>query len=362
MKLRFETILNICLLVGLLHMASSCKFNPSNITVKPKALGVINEILVVSDSNLWHSVVGDTIQDIYGGIYPITHRPEPIFDLRYFSLEDINYEPLRRQLRTYMVVADLSDPNSTTTQMVKEDLGSERFSKAMSDPAFNTSVGKDKWATGQIVIYVFAKGVDALTEALVANFDAISSRINEHDLIQLHQKTYARGENLGLATELKKRYNADIILPTDYKTALDLPNENKLMWFRRDTKYGTMNVIIREYEYTGPELLSPKEAKSRFDAFGIHVTSDRPETYIIINDVDLPLLDYDRTINGNYVKEYRGIWEMENDFFGGSYIGYAFVNQSTHKMLVMDCFIQAPGQPKRDMLQQLDRIAKRVSF
>jgi len=221
-------------------------------------------------------------------------------------------------------------------------------------------LGKDKWATGQILIYVFANGLDALSSAIVENFDGISSRVNEHDLIQLNQTTYARGENIGLAATLKERFGADIRIPVDYVTVLDSMEQNKMMWFRRETKSGTMNIVLREYEYTGPEVLTSEKAKERFDIFGINVSSDQPETYIIINNVDLPLLSYDRNINGLYTKEYRGIWEMENDFFGGSYQGYAIVNESTGKMLVMDGFVHAPGQRKRDMIQQLDRIAKRI--
>jgi hypothetical protein len=239
-------------------------------------------------------------------------------------------------LRTYMIVANLADENSAATKMVKEDLGNERFNRGLTDSTFNTSVGKDKWANGQIVIYVFANGINALSKAIVDNFDGISSRVNEHDLIQLNQTTYARGENLGLAAVLKERFGADIIIPTDYKTVLDSLEQDKMMWFRKETKTGTMNVVLREYDYSGPELLTEASAKKRFDLFGINVSSAQPETYIIINNVDLPLLTFDRSINGNYTKEYRGIWEMENDFFGGSYQGYAIVNESTSKMLVMD--------------------------
>ncbi|MFT6808748.1 MAG: hypothetical protein ACJA01_001979 [Saprospiraceae bacterium] len=348
--------------VAILLLLASCNVDPSKITVKPKALGVMNDILVVADADIWESVIGDTIQDIFGGYYPITHRPEPIFDLRYFTAEEINQEPLRKQLRTYMIVANLADENSAATKMVKEDLGNERFNRGLTDSTFNTSVGKDKWANGQIVIYVFANSINALSKAIVDNFDGISSRVNEHDLIQLNQTTYARGENLGLAAVLKERFGADIIIPTDYKTVLDSLEQDKMMWFRKETKTGTMNVVLREYDYSGPELLTEASAKKRFDLFGINVSSAQPETYIIINNVDLPLLTFDRSINGNYTKEYRGIWEMENDFFGGSYQGYAIVNESTSKMLVMDAFVHAPGQRKRDMMQQLDRIAKRIKW
>ncbi len=346
----------------LLSLLVSCQGVENRLQIKSKALGVMNDIVVICDEDIWFSAVGDTIKYLFEGVYPLTPRPEPIFDLRQFTVEDITLQPLKKELRTYMVVANLADKDSETTQMVRKDLGEERYQRALVDPTFTTSVGKDKWAHGQIILYVFANGVDNLTKAIESNFDKLSSRVNEHDAFQLFQTTYARGKNEGLKKELLEKYGAEITIPMDFKRALEKPEEDKLIWFKKDTKDGAMNIVIRQYDYTGPDMLTPEAAKKRFDAFGIYVSSAQPETYIVINNQDLPVLTFDRIISGHYAREFRGIWEMENDFFGGPYQGYAIVNEVLGKMITLDGFIFAPGRRKRDMMQQIDTIAKNIKW
>lgn len=341
--------------------------------VKPKALGIINDLVIVADDELWGTYIQDTALRYLEGFYPLTPAPEPIFDIRHYTLKKINSEPLLKELRTYVILSDLSADSSIVTQMVKEDLGPERFQRAMTEEGFNTSVGKDKWAVGQLVIYLFGRDREALAAAISENVDGVTARINQHDNLQLTQLTYGKGENQGLARELSERYEgAQIVFPRDYVTALDMPDQNNLIWMRKNFQYktgqerlskdGAMNIAITMYDYTGPGMVSKEAAKERFNLFGKNVSSAEPDSYVMINDVDLPILEYDRTIDDNYVKEYRGIWEMENDFMGGPFISYSIVNQEKGKLLSIDAFVYSPGKEKRDFLQQIDTIVKSIKW
>ena len=341
----------------------SCNSSGSSDTrykIKPNALGVMNEIVVITDDDIWESHAGDTVRQYFEGVYPLTPRPEPIFDLRQYDVGDIYSQPLKKELRTYMIIANLDDEESETTKLVLKDLGEERLTRAKTDADFNTSVGRDKWANGQILVYVFAHGMDNLASAIAKNFNGISAKVNEHDGIQLDQLTYSRGKNQGLSEEMVKRYGAKINIPSDFKIVLDAEEDHGLYWLRKDTKVGAFSMAFRVYDYTGPEMLTNEAAKTRFDSFGKFVSSKEANTYILINDVDLPMLSFDRSISDNYTKEWRGIWEMENDFMGGPFISYAIVNEKEAKLLSIDAFVFSPGVRKRDVMQQIDRVAKTI--
>ncbi len=329
---------------------------------RPTALGKMNEIVVITDDVIWNSFVGDTIDYFFGEVYPITPSPEPTFDLRRFDVGDLNAQPLKRQLRTYMVVANLGDENSDIAKFVKKDLGEERYQKALSDPTFNTSVGRDKWANGQILIYVFAKSMDDLAAAIAKNYEGIAAKVNDNDAEQLYQSTYSRGEGTGFISKTVERYGAEIILPGDYKLVMDAPEDNGLIWVRRDIKEKVMNIAVRQFPYKGPESISKEMVKNNFDAFGKYVHSDAEGSYIKINDVDLPMLSWDKTISGRFAREFRGIWEMENDFMGGPFLSYVIVNEEVQKMIQIDGFILAPGKSKRDMMQQIELIASKTKW
>ena len=159
----------------------------------PASFGSLNDVVVLTDKEVWEGTVGDSLKFYFESSYPIMPAPEPMFDLRHFTMEYLMNDAIRRQLRIYIIVADLSDLNSPTTKMVKKDLGEERFRKALEDPTFNSTVGKSKWARNQLLIYLFGNGSDALSSSFKDNFNAVAKRIYAHDERQLVSKTYAGG-------------------------------------------------------------------------------------------------------------------------------------------------------------------------
>ncbi len=355
----------ICAAIALSILTISCGVSdPSQqLTTKPTALGKMNEIVVVTDNDIWESHVGDTIKYFFGSVYPITPSPEPTFDLRRYEMADLNAAPLIKQLRTYLIVANLEDDDSPMTEFVKKDLGEERFQKALTDPSFHTSIGRNKWANGQILIYLFAKGLDDLSAAVESSYEGIAAKVNEHDREQLYQSSYSRGEGTGFISKMTERYGAEVKIPADYKLVLDAPEDNGMIWLRRDTKDAIINLAVRQFPYTGPESVAKENIKKNFNDFGRkYVSSPAEGSYVVINDVDLPMLEWNREISGHYAKEYRGIWEMENDFMGGPFQSYVIVNEKAKKMIQIDGFIMAPGKDKRNMMQQIELIASRTKW
>lgn len=363
MQLSIRYIFFLFIILGLFACQQQ-EASSSSRRIKPSALGVMNDIVVVSDKDVWDSFVGDTIRRYFEGYYPLTPRPEPIFDVRHFTHTDVASSAAKKELRTYLIIADLDDPTSEVTEMVIEDLGSERLSRAKSEEGFTTSVGRDKWATGQILIYLFAHGLDDLSSAVISNYNGISAKVNEHDFVQLEQHTYARGRNGGWARDLKARFDGvELTIPSDFQLVKDTLTEDGLFWIRKDdNKLGAVNVALRMYDYEGPQTITKAAAKDRFNLFARKINSSAPNSYALINDVDLPILQYDRQIAGLFAREWRGIWEMENDFMGGPFISYAIVNDQKAKVLVIDALFFAPGVRKRDFMQQMDLVVKSMKW
>lgn len=326
---------------------------------KPAALAKMNEVVVVTDPDIWDSIVGDTIDYLFSSPYPITPSPEPTFDLRYYTVDKLDGEPLLKTLRTYLVVANLQDEDSKATQFVKKDLGEERFQRALTDPTFHTSIGRDKWAVGQIIIYVFANGMDQLADAVADNYAGIAKKVNEHDAEQLNESVYSYGTMKPAIAKIKEASGgATVKIPNDYQVVLDSPEENNLMWFARDTRKGRTDIVVRVFDYEGPESISKENIKKNYNVFGSKVKSDKQGDYMRINDEDLPILEFEAPIGGKYAKEYRGIWEMAKEFMGGPFLSYAIVDGNSNKFIQIDAFVLAEGKDKRDLLQQLDHIAK----
>lgn len=352
---------SFCCLIVLTTIMTSCNDEVAkNLQAKPTALGKMNEIVVITDDDTWTGAIGDTIEYYFESAYPILPTPEPFFDLRHFTPLDLQNEKLRRELRVYLVVADLTDTESPTTQMVRNDLGETKYLEALENPKENNSVGVNKWANNQLIVYLYAKGEEALADAIKRSFSAIAKRVNQQDKEQLRQKVYARPKNLGLTAKIKEDYGIELQVPGEYVVALEKPDEN-LLWLRKDDSETTLNIVIKKMDYTDKNQISKAEIKRLRDEFGKeYVSTDVLGSYMITNDRDLPMYEYTIDINGMYALEARGIWEINNDFLGGSFASYLILSKDQKTLYYIDTFIYAPGKNKRDLSQELELMVKSI--
>ena len=53
---------------------------------------------------------------------------------------------------------------------------------------------------------------------------------------------------------------------------------------------------------------------------------------------------------------------MTKDFLGGPFASYAILNEKKGEIVFIDTFVYAPGVEKRNMMQQLDYIAKHAKL
>ena len=60
------------------------------------------------------------------------------------------------------------------------------------------------------------------------------------------------------------------------------------------------------------------------------------------------------SIKGEYAFEARGLWYMENDMMGGPFVSHARVDRPNGRVVVVEAFVYAPKDKKRDMMRQLE--------
>jgi len=350
-----KIIIYILLVIGIV----SCN-NEITQQLEPKgvALGKMNEIVVIADDKVWESAVGDTFRYYFSSAFPILPRPEPLFDLRHFTLEQLDGQPLRKELRSYVVLSDLSDESSETTNMVKRDMGTEKFNQALSTGRPISSVGKDKWARGQVLVYLFGSSQDNLMESITRSFPATARRINQHDEKQLQASIYVDRINLGLSEFIKKFYKLDLQVPGDFVEAYRDESEG-IIWFRKDPNDAILNLVLRKIPYTSQKQFSKDSIIAYRNEFGKkYVDSDIEGNYMTVNEKYLPVYEYTLEIDGHYTKEIRGTWEMTEEFSGGPFNSYLIHNKTQNELIFIDVFVLAPGRRKRDMMMQLDYIVK----
>ncbi|RMG81040.1 MAG: DUF4837 family protein [Bacteroidetes bacterium] len=327
----------------------------------PTAFGDRNQVIVVSDKSLWESPVADTVDYYFAAPYLVLPQPEPILDLMHFTTEEVSADPIKKQLKAYILVADMNDENSPTTRLVKSDIGPEKLREAKETTGYGTNVGRNKWAKGQLLIYIYGYGRDKLIENIQNNAASILERIQKEEDVRIDATAYMGGENEGLQNEIYNLFGIRIKLPSEYQKAI-YDEDDQFIWVRKDTRDANSNIFIQKIKYTDKAQLSRDTIKAIRNRLGHYASTSIPNTYMKINDVDLPMFVKPVEIDGNYALEARGIWDMENDYAGGPFISYLIHNPKKNELIFIDGFVHAPGEEKRDHMQELEYIITHVKM
>lgn len=325
----------------------------------PVALSRVNEVIFVMDKPMWDGAVGDSCRAYFASNFPVLPQPEPIFDLKFFTPRMLNAKPVRKEFRSYVFVANLNDESSPTTKMVIKDIGAEQTRKAKANEKSSIMVGNDKWAKGQQLVYLFGSSEADLLKAIAERYPTAAARIQKYDKGKIDNSVYYQGVDNPIMKTIKDTMGVDIKVPGEYFVAL---NKGNTIWLRSNTDKVAYNIMLHKFKYTDTEQFTQKSIKDIRDKLGKYVSSEAENTYMLTNDVDLPMLLDVVGSEKLYKVKVRGIWEIENDFMGGPFIGYLIHNPETNDLLYVDGFIHAPGEKKRDLIQELDHIISSVSF
>jgi len=320
----------------------------------PNAFGKMNELTIITDQDMWDGNIGDTIDYYYASAYPILPQPEPILDLKHFTPGELAADRLRKELRMYMVVANLADADSPTTKLLRKHLPAEKINQALQTDKVTNIAVKDKWARGQLIIYQFGRNQQDLVDRLRRNFPAVLKRIRQHDNRKIEATVYLDSRDQKLEQSVRDHLDIDMRIPGEYYAAINEPN---LMWLRKETPNLSSNLLLYKEPYTSREQLTREHLKALRDSLGReHIESQVEGSYMRINDVDLPMFVDATQIDNKYALQARGIWEIENDYMGGSFVSYLIHDPKDNELIFIDGFVHAPGEDKRNFMMYLEHI------
>jgi len=221
-------------------------------------------------------------------------------------------------------------------------------------------VGYDRWAKGQLILFQLADSRENLIKHLKDNLPDALRKIRAQDAIRLEANAYQAGRNTKLEAEIEARMHVRLKVPRDYVVAVD---DGKAYWLRRETDKASFSLLISRFPYTDVRQFSRDNVIHLRDSLGKkYVSSRAPNSYMVVNDKDLPVFGQVTRLNGKYAYEGRGIWELENDYMAGSFITYLVHHPKRGEIIFLDAFLYAPGETKRDKMLHLEHILRTASI
>ncbi|OYT15876.1 MAG: hypothetical protein B7C24_10770 [Bacteroidetes bacterium 4572_77] len=315
----------------LLLLISLVSCNEITTVSRQASTGGINEILVVTNNlNQWKGEIGDSIRSTFTQDMLLLPIPEDEFKLVNIDDAAIEKDLFKKHHNIFIVNID----------------------PKIKDAFVETRT--DLWAKPQIIIKVNAPNLHEFMvsfEELKENaFDLYVK--NERERISTSYSS--KFKNINISKALKKHFHIDMNIPKGYSIANI--NDSKA-WIRKETAANSMNILVSVRPYQSTKDFDYIQVKrNRNDLTRTYIPGSVPGSYQTISDEYFDPILKEISFNDMFAVEFRGLWRVENDFMGGPFISYTFVDEKRKKLISIDGFMYAPKQRKAPLMRELEAI------
>lgn len=323
----------IVLILLIAFSLQSC--NNSGEVILQNSIGKVNKALVVTNSSIWLSEVGEELKNRLEYVMDGLPQPEKAMSLGQVAPHGFN--TMMKNSRNILVI---------------EEADSAVF-----------NIQRNKFAKPQTIIYVSAKDRKGLLEMVKKHSDDIKMVFNNADIKQ-QQRVFAAKRLDDSKYKTLQNLNISLTIPETYRTVDDT---GEFLWLRQHHNSGiargagNSNILV----YSLPldkEVLDVNNVITMRDSIGQKYIPGSKEGMYMITEAARESVTKETKVNGLTSFETRGTWEVKNDFMAGPYINYAMVDKAHNRLLVVEGFVYAPSIEKREFVFELEAIAKSVSI
>ena len=308
--------------------------NSCDDTKKKMALrssGKTAELIVVTNNQTqWEENIGDSIRAFYQQEFNILPQPEPIFNLANVPMATFIDSKMFRTHHNVLIVDIKKDAIKTEME-----------------------ARKDYWSSPQRVVKIVAPSRKAFLEFFEEKKEIILGIQMQSERERMYS-LFKAFRDLALREEIHKAYKLTLEMPEGFYIAKKFSN---FVWMRKETKNNSQGIMIYSYDFTDTSAFDPTRIISYRDSLTKEFVPGPTEgSYMAISKKFIQPQFKEINFLGKYAIETRGLWKVENDFMGGPFVSYTFVDEKRNRVITLDGYVYAPNAPKRDLMIQLESI------
>jgi len=300
----------------------------------PNSSGKYGEVLVVVDTTYENRKTGEQLERIFYKAMDGMPQQEAMF--RMSTVAPSGFQSILKRSRN---VLKLSIGNGKKTDI---------------------NIERDVWAKNQLFIQITAASDEDAARILEKNTKTIRDYFNEEELERLKDQ-YSIKPQKDLISEMKKKHELSLLVPPGFIKIDDFSNG---FWLKKEKSIGEHQILQGLSVYYAPydqdsvfQTNNMVELRNAFTK--VYIQGARDSSYMQVYGDYLPATQ-EINLNGSYAVEYRGLWNMANDFMGGPFLHYTFVDEANNRVINLDGFVFAPKFNKREYLRELEAIMKSV--
>ena len=338
MKIKIFSKGYIVLIAGVLSIyLNSCNFGETGL---PRSSGAINEMLIITDSKTqWEGEFGDSLRAFFTRNQVGLPQPEPVFDVINIASKDLG--DLFKKFHNIFIAE------------INPSMTSARF-----------EIQKNVWSDPQSIIKISAPDLQTFQAEFNARKDTISSVMN-----QLERKRTLILNELSFepkaAEAILNRFSISLSIPGGFYVAEETSD---FMWLRhRITKANQdveLGIMIYSADYADTVVFNPRHIISwRNLITKEHIPGPSEGSFMKVSEEFVPpVFTIFPDFPSGYAMEARGLWEVQNDWMGGAFVSYTFVNPKTSKVITLDGYVYNPNNDKKNFIRHLESIFWAVGF
>ncbi|MDE2730892.1 MAG: DUF4837 family protein [Bacteroidota bacterium] len=327
---------------------------------RPAASGQEGFITVVVDSAQWEQEVGDALRDSLGKAIMTLPGIEPVFELVPVQLTSQRALDRVQERKNILMVGAIGDTSSVESRYVNSFLGDSLRQVILSgDPILVERA--NFWRRRQMVFFLAAATPDELVTSIAESADHMLTRFNEVTRQRTHIEMFDIGRQRDLEQILMDRHQFAVNGQHDYVIAIDT---SQFVWLRRTLSDTWRSLFVHYIDNADPSMLTPEWMLNRRDELTRQYIQGTAGGWVEV-DRRRPLEAAEINFKDRFAIELRGLWHMvgqENERrvlfgMGGPFLTYAFYEEETRRLYLIDGMVFAPAYPKREFLRQLEVIA-----
>ena len=318
----------ITLLALFLTILYSCAEKDTLIMVE--STGRINHVLVVMKNSDWDGKPGDAIRNIITTPLAGLPQEENQFSINHVAPQIFNN--LFKRTRNILFVG--------------------------YDSITNFYVNKNIYANPQITLTILGKNEEELIENINAHKKDLVSIFKNNDL-KIYQRKITKDHHNIKNIETFNKHGFDLKIPINYRQVED---NGDFIWYRYEFTKGLLNIVAYEIPLENKDSVQVSDLIKIRDSIGkTNIPGQFENTYLLTEPLFNPIVQ-ELELSGRKAIELRGLWLVKDDFMGGPFISYTFVDKKNNRLIVIEGFSYSPSAKKRDFVFELEAILKTINI
>ena len=326
----FSILFRKYLLFILILFLTSCSHEKNKI--RPSSMGGINEIILVTDFQKTDSSFKEEVFDILTEPYPALINLEKHFRLLRVPLN--KFSSYYKKQRNLIFIRKMKNDSLSSPEIFEK---------------------KNQWASPQKIVFINYSTKSSLLTFLEKMVKPIFSGFHDSEIAYI-QKTHSQKTPSSIAEELKKNK----LRMTVPKNFVLYQSSEGFIWIGRESysskKDIKLGVFIHLFPYSDKaEIEGINILRRRNRVTKRYISGQVDSSYMKIENL-IPVVQKRVTFNGNYAIKTRGMWKLEKDFMGGTFINISFINEKKTKIIMVDGYLYAPNEDKGIFMSELEAV------